>query len=183
MSLKSIKEIMLPLSEYAVVSEDDTLLDALLALDRAQANLPANRHRHRAVLVKNKQGKIVGKLGHLGFLKALEPKYTILGDVEILSKSLSSEFIESMMENYSFWQDKPTEVRNRAHHLKIKQVMKPVNESIDENCTLAEAVHRMVMWQTLSLLVTNNGLVVGILRLSDLFTEVSDFVKSSKCEV
>jgi len=171
---------MLSLREYAVVSEDDTLLDALLALDQAQINLPSDRQPHRAVLVKNKQGKIVGKLGHLGFLKALEPKYSILGDVGQLSKSgLSSEFIESMMENYRFWQEKPTEVRNRARHLKIKQVMKPVKENIDENSTLAEAVHQMVMWQTLSILVTKDNHVVGILRLSDLFAEVSDFVKSS----
>lgn len=178
--MKTIKEIMLPLSEYAVVSEDDTLLDALLALDRAQVNLPPDRHPHRAVLVKNRQGKIVGKLGHLGFLKALEPKYTILGDVKRLSNSgLSSEFIESMMENYHFWQEKPTEVRDRARHLKIKHVMRPVEESIDEDSTLAEAVHSMVMWQTLSVLVTRDNQVIGILRLSDLFTEVSDFVKSS----
>lgn len=177
--MKKIKEIMLPLREYAVVSEEVTLLDAFLALDHAQTNLPADKHRHRAVLVKDKQGKIVGKLGHLGFLKALEPKYTILGNVKSLSKSLSSEFIESMMENYRFWQDKPIEVHNRARQIKIKHVMKPAKESIDEDSTLAEAVHRMVMWQTLSILVTRESNVVGILRLSDLFVEVSDFIKSS----
>jgi len=178
--MKTIKEIMLPLSEYAVVSEEDTLLDALLALDQAQINLPPDRQPHRAVLVKNKQGKIVGKLGHLSFLKALEPKYSILGDVSQLAKSgLSSEFIESMMENYRFWQEKPTEVRDRASHMKIKRVMKPVNENIDENSTIAEAVHRMVMWQTLSILVTRDNQVMGILRLSDLFTEISEYVKAS----
>jgi hypothetical protein len=178
--MKTIKEIMLSLSEYAVVSEDDTLLDALLALDRAQIKLPPNRQPHQAVLVKDKNGKIVGKLGHLGFLKALEPKYAVLGDVKRLSNSgLSSEFIESMMENYRFWQDKPTEVRNRARHLKIKLVMRPVEESIDEDSTLAEAIHSIVMWQTLSVLVTRDDKVIGILRLTDLFKEISNYIKSS----
>lgn len=177
---KLVKDLMLPLDEYTVVSEDTTLLDALRALDQAQINLPPGRQPHRAVLVKNRQGKIVGKLGHLGFLKALEPKYAILGDVERLSKSgLSNEFIDSMMENYRFWRDDLTELRRRARHIQIKQVMKPVEENIDENSPLTEAIHQMVMWQTLSILVTRNKQVIGILRLSDLFAKVSDFVKSS----
>lgn len=178
MNRRSVKDLALPLDEYALVPEDATILDALKILDEAQVSLPPHRQPHRAVLVKNKAGKIVGKLGHLGFLKALEPKYTILGDVERLARSgLSSQFIESMMENYRFWRGDLNEIRDRARHVKIKQVMKPVEESIDEDSSLSEAIHRMIMWQTLSLLVTRNGKVTGILRLSDLFAEVSDFVK------
>ncbi|MCF7809925.1 CBS domain-containing protein [bacterium] len=180
MNSKKVKDIMLPLDEYVVVSEDVSLFDALKALEEAQVKLPPNRQPHRAVLVKDRNGKIVGKLGQLGFLKALEPKYTILGDVERLSKSgLSSEFIDSMMENYNFWRDDLTEIFHRARNIRIKQVMKPVTESIDENCSLAETIHKIVMLQTLSILVTRNDQVVGILRLSDLFTKVTDLVKSA----
>lgn len=175
-----VKDLMLPLNEYAIVSEEDNLLDAFLTLEMAQVNLPPGRQPHRAVLVKGKNGKIVGKLGHLGFLKALEPKYTILGDVERLSKSgLSGDFIESMMENFNFWQDDLAEICHRARHVKIKKVMKPVEESIDENSTLAEAIHRLVLLQTLSILVTRNNQLVGILRLSDLFSKVSNLVKAT----
>ncbi|MDP8205113.1 MAG: CBS domain-containing protein [Candidatus Electryonea clarkiae] len=180
MNDRYVKYLTLPLNEYALVFEDDSLLEALQALEKSQVNLPPGRQPHRAVLVKDKNGTIVGKLGHLGFLKALEPKYTILGDVERLSKSgLSTEFIESMMENYNFWRDDLTKITECAKHIKLKQVMKPVEESIDENSTLAEAVHQMVMWQTLSILVKREDQVVGILRLSDLFTEISDFIKTS----
>ncbi len=178
-----VKDLMLPLNEYALVSEDDSLFDALQKLERAQINLHPGSQFHRAVLVQDKKGQIVGKLGHLGFLKALEPKYTILGDIERLSKSgLSSEFIESMMEKYNFWRDDLAEICHRAHRISIRQVMKPVEESIDEKSSLTEAIHRMVLWQTLSILVTRDGKVVGILRLSDLFTKVSDLVKSSECQ-
>lgn len=179
MKNKHVKDLMLPLSEYAIVSKEDTLLDALQALDKAQSRLPSGRQPHRAVLVKDENDRIVGKLGHLGFLKALEPKYTILGDVERLSKSgLSGEFIETMMESFNFWRDDLAEICRRAQIIKIIQVMNPVEESIDENTSLAEVIHRMVLLQTLSILVTRNSHVVGILRLSDLFTKVADLVKS-----
>ncbi|MDP8240588.1 MAG: CBS domain-containing protein [Candidatus Hatepunaea meridiana] len=180
MAEKTAKELMLPISEYAVISEDATLLDALKALDQAQVNLLPDRQPHRAVLITNKDGKIIGKLGHLGFLKALEPKYSVLGDVEHLAKSgLSSEFINSMMSNYRFWSESKSDICSRACNMKIKQVMHAVEESIDENSSLPEIIHQMVMWQTLSILVTRNKEVVGILRLSDLFTEVADIIKSS----
>jgi CBS domain-containing protein len=182
MKIKLVKELMLPLSDYAVVSMEASLKEALKALELAQKRLSPDRQPHRAVLVTDKAGKIVGKLGHLGFLKALEPKYNVLGDVERLSRSgLSLEFINSMMDNYRFWQDDFAVLCRRSRNIKIKDVMKPVEESIDENATLTEAIHRIVMWQTLSILVTSGKQVVGILRLSDLFEEVVNIIESDEC--
>ena len=50
---KYVRDVMLPLDEYAVVSEDDTLFDAFLALEKAQKKRPPGRQKHRAVLVRN----------------------------------------------------------------------------------------------------------------------------------
>jgi len=179
MDQKKVKDLMLPLTDYAVVSEDATLLDAFAALDEAQSKLPPGRQEHRAVLVMGKNGRVVGKIGHLGFLKALEPRYGAMGDVEALSRAgLSAEFISSMMDNMRFWRDDLADVCARAKTTRVADVMRPVTESIDENAPLTEAIHALVMWQTLSLLVTRGGEAVGILRLSDLFAELSRTVQS-----
>lgn len=180
MKTKSVKDVMLPLSGYAVVSLDATLRDALKELDRAQMNLPAGKQPHRAVLVADENGEIVGKLGHLGFLKALEPKYDVFGDMDRLSRAgVSEEFVNSMMDNFRFWTDDFSRLSQRARIVMIKEVMTPVDENISQDASLAEAIHRMIMWQTLSILVTRGDEVVGILRLSDLFTEVASYVVSS----
>ena len=178
MDTKRVKDLMLPLDEYAVVPEDATLVDALVALEKAQGALPPGRHPHRAVLVVDKDGSIVGKLGHLAFLKALEPKYGLLGDMQTLSRAgLSSEFITDMMANMRFWSDESSDIRRRAHAVKVKDAMRQVDENIDENASLMEAIHCLVMWQTLSALVTRQGQAVGILRLTDLFAAVSEYVR------
>jgi hypothetical protein len=183
MKTKLVKDLMLPLSEYAVVNENATILEALKALDDAQLRLPPGHFKHRAVLVADARGQIVGKLGHHGFLAALEPKYTVLGDVEKLSRvGLSEEFIHSMMDNYRFWQDNMEDLCRRARTVRIKEVMKPVEASIDENKSLTEAIHLLIMWQTLSLIVTHDDQVVGVLRLADLFREIADFVTSGECQ-
>jgi CBS domain-containing protein len=178
---KYVIDIMLPLDEYAVVSEDDTLYEAFIALEEAQKKRPPGRQKHRAVLVKNTQNEIVGKLGHLGFLKALEPGYKNLGQLDMISKAgLTKEFITSMMKNYNLLQDDLEDIRHRTKKIKMKDVMRSVTEQVDVNDTINEAIHKIIMWQILSVLVTKGGKVVGILRLSDLFDEVSQNILQKK---
>jgi CBS domain-containing protein len=175
---KKVKDLMVPLEEYAVVNKDATLLDAVLALDKALMKLKPGRQKHRAVLVVDDQGKVVGKIGHLAFLKALEPKYNVLGDLRALSRvGVSQEFINSMMQNYQLFQDNLSDLCRRAASLKASDVMHPVSESIDENASLAEGIHRLVMYQSLSMLVTRREKAVGLLRISDLFEELTSEMK------
>ena len=75
--MKDLKvvDLMVPLSEYATVSEDATLYEAVLELEKAQEEFDHTRYRHRAILVLDSDGKVIGKLSQLDALKALEPKY------------------------------------------------------------------------------------------------------------
>ena len=178
MKLKKINELMLPLDEYAVVEEEATMIDAIRELDTAQKKLPASRQPHRAVLVINDKGEIVGKLGQLVFLKALEPKYDNIGDIDRLSSSgWSSDFLSSVMDNMRLWKESFADYVRRAENTKIKEVMHPITEYIDIDAPLSEAVHKLVMYQTLSILVKKGDKVVGILRLADVFTEIADKIK------
>ena len=178
MDSKMVKDLMVPLDDYAVISRESTLLDAIIALDQAQKNLPAGRQPYRAVLVVDDKKKVVGKIGQLAFLKALEPKYNMLGDLSRLSRAgLSSTFISSMMENFQFFQENLNDLCRRAIYIKAKDVMHPITESIEENASLHEAIHKIIMHQTLSLLVTRSDRMVGLLRLSDLFDEVAKQMK------
>lgn len=178
MDRKLVRDLMVPLEEYAVVDEDATLLDAVHALDEAQKHLPPGRQPYRAVLVTDKKGNIAGKLGQLVFLNALEPKYSVLGDLGRLARAgVSPELVSSMMEHFRFLQDSLPDLCQRASRIKVKDVMHPTKESIDESAPLSEAIHRMVLGQTLSILVTRGSDPVGLLRLSDLFDVVTDQMK------
>lgn len=176
--MKQVKDLMLPLKEYAVVDEDATLHDAVVALDLAQ---PENRQPHRAVLAVDKQGKVVGKLGHLAFLKALEPGYNDLGDLGILARAgVSPSFIDSMMHNLNVWHEDLPTLYNRAREIRVKDVMHPVKESVEEDAPLSEGIHKLILWQTLSLLVTRKGEVTGVLRLSDVYDEIAGYIRKKK---
>jgi len=46
-----VKDFMVPLEEYATVSQEATLHEAVLALEKAQIELDPSQHKHRAILV------------------------------------------------------------------------------------------------------------------------------------
>jgi len=168
-----VRDVMLGLDDYAVVREDATIIDAIRALDRAQERLEPGRQPHRAVLVVDKRGKIVGKVGHFAFLKGLEPSYCELGDWEAVSRAgLSAEFVCSMLDSHRLWHQGWDELRRRVRKTTVGEIMRPVAVGVAADSPLTDAIHLFVMYQTLSLLVREGEEVVGILRLSDVFTRV-----------
>ena len=54
-----VKELMVTLKDYATVNREATLREAILALEKAQLTLDPSRHKHRAILVLDKSGKVV----------------------------------------------------------------------------------------------------------------------------
>jgi CBS domain-containing protein len=180
----AVKDLMLPLSEYATVPQDATLYDAVLALEAAQEASDPQRHRHRGVLAFDKNNKIVGKLGQLDILKTLEPKYAQMGDLGPLSRAgFSPQFLKSMVEKFALW-DKPlSDICSKAARMKVKDIMYTPTEGeyVEENASLGEAIHQLVMGHHQSLLVTRGEEIVGILRLVDVFKEVCEAMKS--CEL
>lgn len=75
MKTKTVKDLMVPLSEYATVKQGATLFDVVMSLKKAQEEFDNTRHRHRAVLVMDDKDNVVGKVGQFDILRALEPKY------------------------------------------------------------------------------------------------------------
>jgi predicted transcriptional regulator len=174
-----VRDIMVPLDEYPVVDENATLLDVVEALDAGKKRLPPGKHPYRAVLVVGSQGKIVGKIGQFAFLAALEPKYNLLGDLDRLQNSgLSPEFVSTVMDHYRFFEESLPDLCQRCSTLKVTDAMHPLSESVDESASIADAIHKIVMWQHQSLLVTRGDEVVGLIRLPDLYDEIAQQMKS-----
>ncbi|MFC1477665.1 HPP family protein [candidate division KSB1 bacterium] len=174
----TVKDIMLPLEEYVTVDKEATLYEAMQKLDESYKALPEGAFHHRAVLVADKNGNIVGKVGHSAFLKALEPKYKKIANFDNLAGTgVNSDVVQSMMEEFRLWDDDLSSICRRTETIKIKEVMHPFDENIDENAPVMEAVHKLVSWNSLSLLVTREGKAVGILRLSDLYYRLTRYIK------
>ena len=171
-----VKERMVPLEEYATVQHDATLQQAVDALAQAQKKWGVENYPHRAILVFDDKGEVVGKLSQWDVIRALEPKYDELFDFERLSHfGFNPSFIKGMIKEHNLWEHPLNDICKAAADIKVADIMyTPQREEyVAENASLAEAIHQLIMGRHQSLLVTNEaGNIVGVLRLSDVFHEV-----------
>lgn len=178
MEEKKVKDLMLALDEYATVSQDATVSEALAALSKAQMGLDNNRHHHRAVLALDNDGKVVGKVSHWAIIRSLEPKLLAEEDVRSLARAgLKADFIQRLTANLSLFTGNLKRLCMDAAKIKVRDAMIPVESGIDEDAPITEAIHLLVMSHDYSTLVMRNEEVIGILRLSDVFEEVADIIR------
>jgi CBS domain-containing protein len=179
-----IKDLMVPLADYATVSEYATLSEAVLALKEAQKNFDQDRYRHRAVLVLDKNGRVVGKVSQIDALKALEPRYRGLEDLESLEGlyGFKEDSFRRMMTEHGLWKQPIDDICRKAATLTVRDIMHTPTkgEYVAESATLNEAVHQLILGHHQSLLVTRGDAIVGVLRLTDVFHRISDMMAECK---
>lgn len=179
-----VKELMVPLSEYATVAEGSTLFDAVLALEKAQEEFDHTKYKHRGVLILDKHKQVIGKLGQVDVLRALEPKNKDMKGIEALGQfGFSSKFVQNVRKQERLQASPLKELCGNALKLKVEEFMQAPSEGeyIDQDAPLDIAILQLVMGNHLSLLVTKGKKIVGVLRMTDAFAAVFHTMK--ECEL
>jgi hypothetical protein len=178
-----VKDLMVPLEDYATVSQNATLYEAVIALEETHVRSHHHRYPHRAVLVLDDSGNTVGKLSQWDLIKALEPRYREMTDSKSLSRfGLSRDYIRSMVKSRGLWQKPLDNLAEKASSIRVKEVMytPAEGEYVEETASLDEGIHQLIMGHHQSLLVTSGSKVVGILRLIDVFFVICGMIKASR---
>jgi len=99
-----VKQIMVPLSEYATVSDKANLVEAIRAMENKNMRFGDGPYRHRAVLVMDSKKRVVGKLGQVDIMRALEPNYDKIGtDVSLSRFGFSAAFMNAIRDQFDLW--------------------------------------------------------------------------------
>lgn len=178
-----VKDLMVPISEYATVPERATLFEAVLALEKAQEQFQQNRYSHRAVLIMDKNKKVIGKLSQMDFLSALEPKDANLEQIRKFKQfGFTRKAIALQQEEYLKSSAPIVDAYSKAAAMKVTEFMQRPTEGeyVDEGASLDMALHQLTAGSNLSLLVTRGGDIVGVLRLADVFAAVYHTMKESE---
>jgi len=189
MKTYQVRDLMVPIDEYATVPESASLLDAVSALEKAQLVFDENRYRHRAVLVFDQNNHIVGKLSMHDVLEALEPNYKNLqgtGRRSLKRLGFDEKFIKSTLEQGNLWGKPLGNLCQTAIHKNVREVMytPEAGEFVKSDATMDEAIYRLMLGHHHSLLVTaphDKREIVGVMRATDVFEFVSRSMK--ECDV
>lgn len=173
---------MVPLSNYATVSENATLMEAVIVLEKAQEDFDHSRYRHRAILVRGQDNKIIGKLSQLDVLKALEPKYQNLEKHKGMTRyGFSRDFIELTIEQCGLWDTPLEHICQKSARRQVKEFMYSPTEGeyVTEETSLDAAIHQLIVGKHQSLLVARDHGedITGILRLTDVFQGLFQIIK------
>ncbi len=173
MVVKKAGDIMVPLNEYPIIDSSATVLDAVIKLIESRRISKPDRQPYQAVLVADKNKQIIGKIGQFAILKSLEPQSRVSDNHDALKRAgVSDELIETALDHVRSLQQGLAEQCPSAFSLPARSAMTPFKEHVDKDAPIREVVHKMLEWQTLSILVTEDDYPVGLVRLSDLCDEV-----------
>ncbi|MGD8836648.1 MAG: CBS domain-containing protein [Desulfobacteraceae bacterium] len=179
-----VKDLMVPLSEYATVAQGSTLFEAVMALEKAQEEFDHTKYRHRGILVLDKNKRVVGKINQVDVLRALEPRDDELNNLKELNRfNFSPKFVRNLYKQRRLQGAPLDELCTTAVKMNVDDCMQNFEEGeyIDQEATLDMAIQHLVLENLLSVMVTHNKEIVGILRLADVFAAVFHAMK--ECEI
>ena len=161
---RKVREIMIPLKKYPHIPQWFTLRQAV-AIVRESAFECAGAFEPRTVLVFDEKHQLVGILTLRDLLKGLEPGFyrerqLILSDPSY--KIVEGELLGPGMKTQA---EKP-----------VSEVMSPVKVSVKADDSLVKAIFLMVNEKVGMMPVLEDEQVVGMVRLTDLFLQVSQAI-------
>ena len=161
---KKVKELMIPLEDYPHIPYWFTLRQAMAIVREAAIKFEGS-FEPRAVLVFDEKYQLMGILTLRDIIKGLEPRFmheTALVKADPnLSVLMGDLFGPGMRE---------------ASQKPVSEVMSPIKVTIQGNDLLAKAIFMMIQENVGMMPVVQDGKVTGMVRLSDLFKEISDMV-------
>ncbi|MCL6634412.1 MAG: CBS domain-containing protein [Peptococcaceae bacterium] len=158
---KRVKDIMTPIEEYSSVSANNTVGEAISILKKSFCPDPdAPCNGHRSVLVYDND-KLVGLVTFRALLTAIEPRFIKVDQWAVPV----------------FWEGLFTERCREEARKKVREIMVPIKLiTLDAEDTIIKAVHAMIKHKLGSLPVVKDGAVVGMVRISEIFHEISNLV-------
>jgi len=178
-----VKELMVPISDYATIHIDASMPEAIKAIESEKRRYKEGPYRHQSLVVIDDNNHVVGRLSQVDIMRSMEPNYSKLGDDRWIGRTiLTKEVLKNLRESFKLWERPPYEMREAIRNACVKTFMQEPTEGefVTEQDTFGTACHRVVMGSHHSLLVTRGKVIVGILRSTDLFNCLYDMIESSE---
>lgn len=153
---KTVRDLLIPLTDYPHMPYWASLKEAMVQLTLAQQGLKPGERR-RTVLVFDEAYKLQGILTQRDILRGIEPK-----------------FARSLQETTPLaWEDLLAAGAQERSKKAIKEFMSPVGGTVSTEDNLIMASHVMLSMGSELLPVLEGGKVKGVVRLEDIFQEIS----------
>jgi CBS domain-containing protein len=161
---KKVKDLMIPLEDYPHIPYWFTLRQAMAIIREAAVKFEGS-FEPRAVLVFDEKYQLMGILTLRDIIQGLEPRFLqetslVKGDPN-LAVLMGDLFGPGLRE---------------ASQKPVSEVMSPIKVTAQGNDPVAKAIFLMIKENVGLMPVIQDNKVAGMIRLSDLFMEISELV-------
>ena len=159
---KTAEDIMIPISDYVTISEEETLYRAIKVLRDSFHKDGKAWYGHRSVIVLRRGGELVGVLSLNEILKAVGLK-ELNNDPDFKAESWGWYYINSMREQAK---------------LTVRDVMRPIAlATVEARDSVSDVAQALLKHKVNSLPVLKKGKLIGMVRTLDIFMVVDDYFK------
>ena len=167
-----VKDMMVPIDDYAVTTADKTLKEAVPKLMKIYCQVEIGKCTeagHRTSLVLDKQGKLVGILDFKSILKVLIPEIAggISGKLQALGISMAFAEADAHDMDTSQHGFRSRVIQNAQ--TRVSDIMLKLRGTIDADAGFLDALKIIYRNKVTVLPVFEGDKLVGVLRDSDLF--------------
>ena len=161
---KKVKDLMIPLEDYPHIPYWFTLRQAMAIVREAAVKFEGS-FEPRAVLVFDEKYQLMGILTLRDIIRGLEPRFmhetTLVKMDPNLAVLVGDLFGPGLRE---------------ASQKPVSEVMSPIKITVQGSDPIAKAIFLMIKEGVGMMPVIQDSKVAGMIRLSDLFKEISDMV-------
>jgi CBS domain-containing protein len=161
---KKVKDLMIPLEDYPHIPYWFTLRQAMAIVREAAIKFEGS-FEPRAVLVFDEKYQLLGILTLRDIIRGLEPRFLKETDLIKADPSLTVLFGDLFGPNMKEQSQKP-----------VSEVMSPIQVTGEAQDNVVKALYLMIKKNVGLMPVIENQKVIGMIRLSDLFNEISRIV-------
>jgi|UniRef100_A0A7C3Z0Z2 CBS-domain-containing membrane protein len=168
-SAKKVKDLMIPLVDYPHIPYWFSVRQAIAMIKAAAADREV-RIEPRFVLVFDEKYQLLGYLGFKEMLTGIEPRFLRRPEAAHMqgAKPLELDPLLGVL-----WEDLFGRGCKEEANKPVKEVMTPVKATVKADDPLVKAAYAMAQAGLEILPVMEEGKVVGIVRLDDIFKEIT----------
>jgi CBS-domain-containing membrane protein len=161
---KHVKDLMIPLEDYPHIPYWFTIRQAMAIVREAAIKFEGS-FEPRALLVFDEKYRLMGVLTLLDMIKGLEPNFSANANLPHQAAGAGG-YIEALFGPH---------LKEKAQR-PVNEIMSPIRVTINGDAHIHQALTLMIKENLVRIAVTEDERVIGMLRLSDLFTEVTQVV-------
>jgi len=169
---KKMKDLMIPLVDYPHIPYWFSVRQAI-AMIKAAAAEPHAHMEPRIVLVFDEKYQLLGYLGFKEMLAGIEPRFLRRPEAAHVqgAKTTDLDPLLGML-----WKDMCGRSCKEEANKQVKEVMTPVKVTVKADDPMVKAAYAMVQAGLEIIPVMEGNTVVGIVRMDDVFKEITTVV-------